>query len=128
MNSTEYFATAAGKNDERFIDLKYNQYIGIIEHSAYLVKIAAALKQIAETQTKQTKGTQYPHGDTKPQNFGEAPGTIPGSGSTTGNAPIVPPQPEQIKNTHFYMSAQLIQRELTVMSAWLKSDQPSNFR
>ena len=26
LNSSEYFAIAAGRNDERFIDLKFNQY------------------------------------------------------------------------------------------------------
>ncbi|HBL50377.1 MAG TPA: hypothetical protein DDZ65_09075 [Firmicutes bacterium] len=109
LNSTEYFAIAAGRNEERFIDLKYNQYIGIIGNSAYLVKTAAALKQIAEMQAKQAKDQQYPHGETQthPQNAGEAPGNFGGSVSTPGDVPPTPPKPEQIKNTHFYMSAQL---------------------
>ncbi|HHW61281.1 MAG TPA: hypothetical protein GX404_05190 [Syntrophomonadaceae bacterium] len=107
LNSTEYFAIAAGRSEERFIDLKYNQYIGIIENSAYLVKNAVALKQVAETQANQPKQPPYPKGETPTQDGGEVPVTFPGSISTPGNAPTSPPQPEQIKNTHFYMSAQL---------------------
>lgn len=107
LNSTEYFAIAAGRSEERFIDLKYNQYIGIIEKSAYLVKNAAALKQIAETQAKQAKEPQFSQEETQTQNVGEAAVTFPGSITTSGDVPTAPPQPEQMKNTHFYMSAQL---------------------
>lgn len=104
LNSTEYFAIAAGRSEERFIDLKYNQYIGIIEKSSYLVKITAALKQIAEAQARQNNQSQYPQGEIKTQNAGEV---LQGSFPTPNEAPVVPPQPQQAKNTHFYMSAQL---------------------
>ncbi len=108
LNSTEYFAIAAGKTEERFIDLKYNQHVGSIESSAYLVKPAAALKQI-ETEAKQRNQSQYPPGGTQPQTFGESPGLFPGI-DTPGIEPPIPPitpQPEQRKNTRFYMSAEL---------------------
>lgn len=108
LNSTEYFAIAAGKTEQRFIDLKYNQHVGIIESSAYLVKTGAALKQI-EIEAKQRNQSQYPPGGTQPQTFGESPGLFPGI-DTPGIEPPIPPitpQPEQRKNTRFYMSAEL---------------------
>ena len=52
LNSEEYFAFASGFDGERYIDLKYNQYVGIVERSGYLVKVAAAKKQIAGDEEK----------------------------------------------------------------------------
>lgn len=42
LNPDEYFAIAAGKSNDRFLELKYNQYVGMIDKSAYLVKIMSA--------------------------------------------------------------------------------------
>lgn len=103
LNSPEYFAIAAGKSDERFIDLKYNQHVGIIEISAHLVKTGVARKLIAEA--NQGKPSQYQPGESQPQSLGEGPGLFQGKNS--GNTSTVPPQAEREKNTHFYMSAQL---------------------
>jgi predicted AAA+ superfamily ATPase len=123
LNSTEYFAIAAGKNNNRFIDLKYNQYVGMIDSSEYLVKIVTALKQIAEAQAQAQKQAQ--------QNAGSQPSMIhdggqgcygTGSGDSTplnnidGGATLTTitssseqqqSQPQKPKNTHFYMSAKL---------------------
>jgi hypothetical protein len=52
VNSTEYFAIASGFDDIRYIDLKFNQYIGIVEKSGYLVKVDVAQKQIEEEAAK----------------------------------------------------------------------------
>ena len=38
VNSTEYFALAAGISGDRYLDLKYNVFVGAIDRSAYLVK------------------------------------------------------------------------------------------
>jgi hypothetical protein len=55
VNSTEYFALASGFDGTRYIDLKFNQYVGIIEKSGYLVKVEVAQKQFAEeAATRQT--------------------------------------------------------------------------
>lgn len=47
VNSDEYFAYADGFADGKYIALKYNQYVGFIDRSGYLVKQVAALKQLA---------------------------------------------------------------------------------
>lgn len=107
LNSTEYFAFASGFESKRYIDLKFNQYIGIVERSGYLVKISAAQKQIAE----EAKRRQEAPG----QSSGDGPGAIAGGSSSThypfidngGGSSTVHEQPETPKNKHFYMSAQL---------------------
>ncbi len=52
LNSTEYFAFASGFDGTRYIDLKFNQYVGIVERSGYLVKVSIAKKQIDEEEAK----------------------------------------------------------------------------
>lgn len=103
LNSTEYFAIAAGRSDERFIDLKYNQYVGIISNSDYLVKIVVALKQIADVKAIQP--------DTPPavSTTGAPAGTqmaYPQGGTQPNQPPVIPTQ-QQPMNTHFFMSATL---------------------
>lgn len=108
INSTEYFAVAAGRNDERFIDLKYNQYVGVIATSDYIVKIVVALKQIADTKSAQaeTQPTQF-RGDATPLTPGAELPSYPGSGSQPDQPSETSPQSAQPPNTHFYMSATL---------------------
>lgn len=92
VNSTEYFAIAAGEADGRFIELKFNQYVGVIERSAFLVKRAVAQQQLSEERAATASSDPDP---------------IPANTSKT--LAVVPPiEPlSQIKNTHFYMSATL---------------------
>jgi hypothetical protein len=52
LNSTEYFAFASGFDGTRYIDLKFNQYVGIVERSGYLVKVSVAQKQLADDEAK----------------------------------------------------------------------------
>jgi len=52
LNSIEYFAFASGFDGTRYIDLKFNQYVGIVERSGYLVKVSIAKKQIDEEEAK----------------------------------------------------------------------------
>lgn len=104
LNSTEYFAIAAGRSDERFIDLKFNQYVGIIQPSDYLVKKITALEQIAAEAQNQSKDTTssltekegVPATSVPPANQGQGEEVKP---ADTG---VSVPQ-----NTHFFMSAQL---------------------
>ncbi|MDL2285854.1 DUF499 domain-containing protein [Desulfococcaceae bacterium OttesenSCG-928-F15] len=95
VNSTEYFALAAGESDGRFIDLKYNQNVGVIERSAFLVKRAVAQTQIGG------EGVVYPPHPPEPVLDTE------GGGVAEPGEPFSIPEPQPINNTHFYMSASL---------------------
>ncbi|MCL2726873.1 MAG: DUF499 domain-containing protein [Bacteroidales bacterium] len=103
VNSTEYFAVASGFDGFRFIDLKFNQFIGIVERSGYLVKVNVAQKQLAEEAAKRQAedAAQIEDGS--------------GAAWTSLTSEIEPRTPEvhesSVPNlpthTHFYMSAQL---------------------
>lgn len=47
VNSEDFFAYAEGYDGTKYIGLKYNQYVGFIDPSGYIVKQIAALKQLA---------------------------------------------------------------------------------
>lgn len=51
INSEDYFAYADGVANGRYTALKYNQYVGFVDRSGYLVKQIAALKQKAAEKT-----------------------------------------------------------------------------
>lgn len=108
LNSTEYFAIAAGVSANRYLDLKYNQYVGIIDRSNHLVKIVDALKQIADAQANQPVTLTHTQsvGDGVPF-VGEGPTLYPGGEQRPAQEQPGTPPPEQPKNTHFYMTAQL---------------------
>lgn len=105
VNSSEFFALAAGRSGERFADLKFNQYVGIINKSDYLVKTHAAQKQINAERAVQQTSTESPQGETLPLASPSVPYT-PGN-TVPKTAQVIPPQQEQPQNTHFYMSATL---------------------
>ena len=48
VNTDEYFAYADAKDESKYIGLKYNQYVGVIDRSGFVVKQLAALKQKAQ--------------------------------------------------------------------------------
>jgi hypothetical protein len=52
VNSIEYFAIASGFDGTRYIDLKFNQFVGTVERSGYLVKVDVAKEQIAKEEAK----------------------------------------------------------------------------
>jgi predicted AAA+ superfamily ATPase len=104
LNSTEYFAFASGFDGTCYIDLKFNEYIGMIERSGYLVKAAVAQKQFAEEDAKRqadaaARAARTGGNVSVPAN----PDTPPGGSTSadTGNPPIPP------KNKRFFMSADL---------------------
>ena len=102
VNSDDYFAYADGFTEGKYLALKYNQYVGLIDRSGYLVKQVAALKQkAAEAQEKPTATT--PGGSVNP------PASTNNSPVHPGEKPIapIPPQPDQPKNGHFFMTATL---------------------
>lgn len=114
LNSEEYFAFASGFDGSRYIDLKYNQYVGIVERSGYLVKVNVAKKQLAdEAAARQAEAAQSDirpvvSGDVE-ENGGETVSANHQTKNCAGNVvePQAAPAPEKPNNKRFYMSAQL---------------------
>lgn len=114
LNSMEYFAFASGFDGTRYIDLKFNQYVGIVERSGYLVKVGVAQKQLSEeTAKRQTETAQAGSSATVPTRLGCEGGSStytyqqPENGGSGVPTVHEPPAHVAPKNTHFYMSAQL---------------------
>jgi predicted AAA+ superfamily ATPase len=114
LNSTEYFAFASGFDGSRYIDLKFNQYIGIIERSGYLVKVAAARKQIADDEAKrQAEAAAHAEGSgtSVPASIGNgdssATAIYPSGGGTVTQHGSIPEDAPAPKNKRFFMSADL---------------------
>lgn len=105
LDSSEYFAIAAGRNDERFVDLRFNQRVESVLPSDYLVKDMAALKQIAAERQEPQQPVPNPAfsaGFTAGNPSGERtqnPGVTPTTASD--------PTPQQKITRRFYMSANL---------------------
>jgi hypothetical protein len=93
LQSTEYFAYAAGITEGRFLDLKFNQNVATIDQSGYLVKLKAAQEQLKKE--ARPDGPPPPVGPPGPPPVGPG-GTVP---------PLPPPEPAP--PTHFFMSAPL---------------------
>ena len=118
LTSTEYFAYAAGYDGTRYLDLKFNQSVSMVERSAYLVKISAAQEQFvadeikrraAESETVEKASQQGQGAET-----GDPSGIPPQSGTgVKSNDNFTPQQPtstpvgEQPKNKRFYMNVPL---------------------
>ncbi len=110
VNSTEYFAYASGFDGTRYIELRFNQYVNIIERSGYLVKVSVAQKQLQEEEEKRRAVS----GLTSDSSGGEAPVSIGGGQAPVNNDESTfvirngseeeTPKP---KNSRFYMSAEL---------------------
>lgn len=100
VNSEDYFAYADSVTDGKYTALKYNQYVGFVDRSGYLVKQIAALKQKnAEAQAKpepQPNPWKVPAGE-QPESPNDNP--MP--------QPATEPQPHQPQNRRFSMTATL---------------------
>ncbi len=116
VNSTEYFAFASGIDGEQYIDLKLNQYIGIIEPSGYLVKVTVAQKQIADEEAKGLSAVLVhttTSGATIPANVGGFSGETPNvyTRNTSSQDDQHPEVRENLnpapKSKRFFMSADL---------------------
>jgi hypothetical protein len=112
VNSAEYFAIASGFDGTRYIDLKFNQYVGFIETSSYLVKVDVAQKQLVEEAAKlQAEADATAHlggSSTVPINTSGGSGYVykpsnEGSGIFKDSTPSV----SMSKNRRFFMSADL---------------------
>jgi predicted AAA+ superfamily ATPase len=118
LNSTEYFAFASEFDGVRYIGLKFNQPIAIIERSGYLVKIGVAQKQIeaeakdeAEKRQKSSGATNVGDGRDGGAHIAPDDGGSNGDGdghtsdgTSTGGGNITP---RVAAHTHFFMSAEL---------------------
>lgn len=106
LNSEKYFAFASGYDGAHYIDLKFNQYVGIIERSGCIVKVSVAQKQLAEEAAKR-KAEEAEKGVSKAPTQGDGEPAIPPPGyppiGVTGSGKVK----ESPKNTRFYMTAQL---------------------
>lgn len=98
VNSEDYFAYADGVSDGKYVALKYNQYVGFIDKSGYLVKPIAALKQKAAEASNPAPQNTDPVIFTPPRVGGDEP-VSPGTG-TQGFAPESPAKPQ---HCHFEM-------------------------
>jgi predicted AAA+ superfamily ATPase len=99
LNSTEYFALASGFDGTRYIDLKFNQHVNIIEHSGYLVKTNVAQNQFAGEAAKRQAAAEI-----KRDNVTTVLSVNTGDGEKPSPEAIKPEFPQ---NTRFYMSSQL---------------------
>ena len=98
-NGEDYFAYAEGKTEGRYIGLKYNQFVGTIDRSGFIVKQVAALKQLAAEAGK----PDIPVSPIPPV-YPIDPGVIPPGPQTPPDTTTVPDQP---KNRHFGMTVTL---------------------
>lgn len=102
VNSAEYFALAEGFNDGRFLELKFNQYVGHIDDHAILVKLAETKKQI-ETDNRKVADTSV-----VAEGLGiNADSTLIKNIPSMSNKPVPPPVSAQPQNTRFFMSAKV---------------------
>ena len=116
-NSTEYFAVASGHDGSQYIGLKYNQFIGIVEKSGYLVKTGIAKKQIDEEEAIRRAETEARSGGIFQMHEGDAYRTqpnpnnyaIPAAGNDGPGMAREEYEPAQKtpKNRRFFMSADL---------------------
>jgi hypothetical protein len=108
LDSTEYFALAAAFDGNRYIDLKFNQQINLLEPSDYLVKKNIAENQLAEEAKQHEPPTGQDGGDgNSPISIDNGKGTYQPSPSTDGSFLFDTASSETPKNKHFYMTAQL---------------------
>ncbi|NQS74830.1 MAG: ATP-binding protein [Peptococcaceae bacterium] len=116
LDSTEYFAFASAFDGTRYVDLKFDKYVSVVERSGYLVKVDVARKQLAADEAKRQaeKAAQTGKGITDSTNGKDGSTVYPDPLGTGGEEEGIreddedsPPAVEIPKNTRFYMTAQL---------------------
>ena len=98
-NSEDYFAYAEGKTEGRYVGLKYNQFVGTIDRSGFIVKQVAALKQLATEAGKSFR--EFPP---MPPEYPDGPGITTAGPQTSPDTATMPDQP---RNRHFEMTMTL---------------------
>lgn len=116
LNSRKYFALADGISAEgRYQDLRLNQYVGMVDPSAYLVKVPVALKQIeADRQAAQdaaakngTTEQPAPTGGISTPTASNGGATVPSTPSASGGTSPSSAGSPELRHHHFFMSAPL---------------------
>jgi len=122
VNSESFFAYAAGIEDGRYVDMKFNSHVGIIDRSGYLVKVSAAMLQINADKEAELAKKLAEMGTLSPaqEEAGHIPSEIPsGNDNITvppldGLQPMVgghpdgfAPTAQPLKSKRFFMSADL---------------------
>ena len=102
VNSEDYFAYADSVSDGKYVALKYNQYVGFVDKSGYLVKPIAALKQKAAEASNPAPRNNDPVILTPPSVGGDGP-VAPG----VENPGFVPETPAKPQHCHFEMMTTL---------------------
>lgn len=109
VNSDEFFALASSISGDRYVGLKYNEYVSSIYPTDYIVKEIVALKQITaeKTQNPPQGGTEIPGWDNPAGNGGGDTPVQPGGWNPVqpgGGTTLPPARPT---NTRFFMSQKL---------------------
>lgn len=98
LNSPDYFGYAEGVSGDRFIGLKFNQFVGLVDISGYLVKPDIASKQLLDEM--RSKGSE----PAMPEATPPSPQVVV-KPAPDNSAPDTTQQSK--KQTHFFMSAKL---------------------
>lgn len=126
LDSKEYFGIADGKNQDRYINLKYGQPASFIDKSSLLVKPFTASKQILEEKEQKEREEEERRRrreQERQNNNGSTGGSSSNSSSSSNNGssggssgtdtppdiddePVIP-TPPPVKNTSFYMTTKL---------------------
>lgn len=112
LNSQEYFALAAGYTGDRYVELRYNQFVDCINTSDLLVKLDPARKQLLAEKSAPAvvvQPTQTAQGGEQPTLFNLPPDAPIDPTVTLHQPPTAQPAavPAPPKNTRFYMTAEL---------------------
>lgn len=112
LNSQEYFALAAGYTGDRYVELRYNQFVDCINTSDLLVKLDPARKQLLAEKSAPAvvvQPTQTAQGGEQPTLFNFPPDAPIDPTVTLHQPPTAQPAavPAPPKNTRFYMTAEL---------------------
>ncbi|WP_353948616.1 DUF499 domain-containing protein [Sporolactobacillus sp. Y61] len=103
IHSTEYFALAEAKSEERYIGLTYNRPITEVNPNSYLVKLVIALKQLTKEQTiKEPAPSEINPGGSENHDGGAAVEVDPNPNKDNGDK-----QEKAAQVIHFHMSAKL---------------------
>ncbi|MBO6231158.1 MAG: DUF499 domain-containing protein [Ruminiclostridium sp.] len=98
LNSPDYFGYAEGVSGDRFIGLKFNQFVGLVDISGYLVKPDIASKQLLDEM--RSRGSEPAVPETTPP----SPQVVV---KPDPDKPVSETSPQINKQTHFFMSAKL---------------------
>jgi len=109
VNSKEFFAYASAFDSNRYIDLKFNQSIDIVEPSAFLVKVGIAKNQLDEEAKQREMQANQTAGNSSSSDSGQISDitSLPSSDASSSTVLDIPTAETAPKNRYFYMTASL---------------------